>query len=174
MIPANSIVSLFLTLRALHILVGALWLGAATTTSFFLLAIKENAALHAMARMSRGSFHRYMPTVAAVSIFSGLLLYIRLTGGLALDRICTPSGLAYGIGGGLAMIAAAVGAGVVGGSMRRIAALEPLLGADKAASEPDLIVTKMEVLRSRAIVAGRISAILIGSSLVLMSIAHAL
>ena len=71
------------TVRFLHVFAGALWVGMAIFSAFFLMpAMKEVGpdGGKVMAALERRGLVAFIPIVVSISILSGLWLYWRYTG----------------------------------------------------------------------------------------------
>lgn len=108
--------ALLISLRIIHIGSAMTWFGGAIVSSFFLQPTVEALGAagqpfmeHLMKRRRLGIF---FPIVAALTVLGGVALYWRDSSGLQLPWITSPTGLAYTIGG-LVAILAFVGGGVL-------------------------------------------------------------
>ena len=118
--------SMFVEVRALHILVAAAWFGAAAFLTLYLMPAlgrvepRGGAVLRALE--GRG-LHRFMAANAGLTVLSGAWLYWTLTSGFKPQAIASATGLVYGLGGLAGLLAAIIGGAVIGRSVKRLAAL---------------------------------------------------
>src|SRR5512141_1647166 len=119
MSPPDTL-QLFLSLRSLHILAAALWVGAASFISLILLPALGRGAPEIIAKLARARLHMYMAGAAMTTVLSGLFLYwyVFSAGGFG-----TRAALAFAIAGAFGLTAVVIGRGIVGKSAARIAAL---------------------------------------------------
>jgi hypothetical protein len=164
---------MYLTIRALHVLLGALWFGFAVLLAFFLMPAMEEAGPGG-AKVAAGlERHRLMvafASIAGLTVLSGIWLYWRYTAGFnpAISR--THAGMAFGLGGVLGIIAAILGGSVVGRSMKRAGAL-----AASAATAPEAdrgpLLAQAAAFRARARTSAKLLAILLAITIILMATA---
>ena len=118
--------SMFVEVRALHILVAATWFGAAAFLTLYLMPalgrLEPRGGAMLQALEGRG-FHRFMAANAGLTILSGAWLYWILTAGFQPQAIASTAGLVYGVGGLAGLLAAIIGGAVIGRSVKRLAAL---------------------------------------------------
>ncbi len=166
--------SVYLTIRVLHVLAGAVWLGVAVFGAFFLMPSVRDAGpdgAKVMIALERRGFFALVPILAVSSIVSGLWLYWRYTGGFSSAISHSHAGMAFGTGGALAIVAAIIGGAVIS----RAAATSTAL-AREAATMPEgpnrtAALADAAVLRQRAQAAARVVAILLLLTAALMSVA---
>lgn len=112
--------------RLLHVLAGVAWAGGAIfLVSVLLPAVRATgpAAAPVMARLS-ARVPVYMLSLAAVSILSGVALFYRDSSGFSSDVwMHSGPGLAYSVGGTLAIITAIIGAAVTAPTAKRMQAV---------------------------------------------------
>ena len=113
-------------IRALHILVAAAWFGAAAFLTLFLMPALRQLGPQGgpvMAALTQRRFHVFMAANAMLTVLSGAWMYWQLTGGLQPEAVGSHDGLAYGMGGLAGLLAAVIGAAVVGRGSKQLAAL---------------------------------------------------
>ena len=167
--------ALLIVARLLHVLLGVFWAGTLIFTAYFLVpAIAEAGpdGAKVMAGVQRRRFMDVMPVVALLTILSGLWLYWKISGGFDHHWMHTPTGLAYGIGGVLAIMAFGIGIGVMRPAMKRVGGL-----AAGAAQEPDpakreRMMGEVAGLRRRSATAGSLVATLLTIATALMGVAR--
>jgi hypothetical protein len=118
--------SMFVEVRALHILVAAAWFGAATFLTLYLMPVLrrlEPTGGAVLQALEGKGFHRFMAVNAGLTVLSGASLYWTLTAGFKPQAIASATGLVYGLGGLAGLLAAIIGGAVIGRSVKRLAAL---------------------------------------------------
>lgn len=102
-----------ITLRIVHILAGAFWLGAGVVFVAFLEPAAKELGTPGQAFMANVSAKRRLPIVIAVAslvnIVAGLLLYWRGSGGLQSAWITSGPGIGFTLGGAAAVVSWLVG-----------------------------------------------------------------
>ncbi|HKV99646.1 MAG TPA: hypothetical protein VJN96_07475 [Vicinamibacterales bacterium] len=162
----------YLTVRFLHVLAGAIWVGFAIFSAFFLMPAMKDAGpdgAKVMAALERRGFIAFIPIVVSVAIFSGLWLYWRYTGGFSPEISRSHAGMAFGTGGALAIVAAIIGIVVVSRSLAKASALTKQAMAMPESARGPLMAT-IGPLRLRAMMGARIVAVLVTITIGLMSI----
>lgn len=117
---------LFLFLRALHVLLAALWVGA---TAFILVLLMPTVAEtgaaggQVMVGINRRGLAPLMASVSGLTVLTGLYLMWRFTAGFDSTISATNAGRAFGIGGAAGILATILGASVVGRGVKKMAAV---------------------------------------------------
>jgi hypothetical protein len=124
-----------------------------------------------MAAVERRGFVAGIPIVAALSLLSGLWLYWRYTAGFSPSIRQSHAGMAFGVGGALAIISAILGGAVVSRLAKKATAL-----SHEAATMPEGANRTAKVagaleLRRRMLAITKIIAVLLVATIALMSIA---
>lgn len=166
--------SLLLVVRALHILLAALWVGAIFLMTMFVIPAVRDAGTAGgsfMVALHRRGLHVFMATSAGLTVLSGLWLYWIFTAGFNHDAMLTHGGLAFGIGGLCGLLAAIVGGSVVGRGFKRIVAM-----SERTAALPEgeraAHVQQITALRQRTGNAAKIVLVLVIAALLLMAVGH--
>ena len=166
---------MYLTIRALHVLCGALWVGAAVISTLWLVPMTgdlgPDAAKVGVSLKKRG-YLVAIPVIAITAILSGFWLYWRFTGGFSPEVSRTPAAMAFGTGGILAVIAFLVGTILISRSMMRATTLMQQAMASTDGGEKQRLMGDAGRFRGRAAVGGRIVATLVVITIILMSVAH--
>jgi len=162
----------YLTVRFLHVLAGAMWVGFAVFSAFFLMPAIQEAGPDGgkvMAALERRGVVALIPIIVTVTILSGLWLYWRYTGGFSPEISRSHAGMAFGTGGALAILAAIIGIGVVSRSLAKASAL-----MKQAMTLPEAqrasVLAPVPGLRQRAMMGARIVAVLVIITIGLMSV----
>lgn len=167
--------SVFVVLRALHILVAALWVGAGIFLTAFLMPVMRRLGPHGapvMAAMAQRRMGPFMAAIGALTVLSGLWLYWIYTRGLDAGIALSAPGIMLGLGGLAGILAAILGGAVIGRSVERIRQLGTQLrdmpdGAPKLAQQDALVR-----LHRRAALASKCDATLLVVALLLMALGH--
>jgi uncharacterized membrane protein len=162
--------SLFPWVRMLHILFAALWLGSAAFLTLYLLpALRQlgPAGSATLRSLDQRGLHGFMGANGGLSVLSGAWLYWTLTAGFEAHAIASPLGLVYGLGGLAGLLAALLGGGVIGRSIKRIDALNS--GAATAGHSDEVIA-----LQRRVAITSRVALALLLLALAAMTFGHTL
>jgi len=166
---------LFLGVRALHVLLGAIWLGMAVLIAFFVLPAIQEAGPDGgkvMLGMARRGIVAFIPSIAGLSVLSGLWLYWRFTDGFNPTLSGSMGGRVFGLGGLLGLAAAIIGGSVVSRNMKKVLALMNQVATSTDTATRTNLMQQAAKLRQRAATAGRIVAILLIVTIILMAIGH--
>jgi hypothetical protein len=167
--------SLFLTIRVLHILLAAVWFGATVAMIFFVIpAIKDAKAAGGpvMAGVQRRKYPAIMQSIAGLTVLTGFYLYYHFTNHFDPQMSASMGGRVFGTGGIAGILALVIGASIVGRTMGKIgdamakAATLPD-GAEKAA-----LVASVGPMQARAEMFGKLVLVLMLIAIVAMSIGH--
>jgi hypothetical protein len=164
---------MYLWVRAIHVLFGAIWVGIAVFGAWILKPLTTELgsdAAKVQAIMRRRGFVAGMPILALTTILSGLALYYRFTGHFSPEGSRTHAAMAYGLGGGLAIIAFLIGALLISRSMIKAGQLAQGAGSAKTADERNRMLSEAAALRARAGQFGDVVAVLVTITIVLMAI----
>ena len=168
-------VIVFLSIRVLHVLLAAIWIGAGVYTAVFLtpaVAAAGPAGGQVMVGIVRRGLNAFLGTVGGLTIVSGIWLYWRFTGGFDPGVSSSTGGMAFSIGG-----VAGILAGVIGGAIVGRSASEMMASAGKMPSLPDgpergALAQRMAALRQRMATGTYVMIVLQVIALALMAIGH--
>src|SRR5262245_8858611 len=112
----------FLSVRALHVLLAATWIG---TVAFIYLILTpaldevgpSGTAL--MTAMSRRGFHVRIAALGGTTVLTGLWLYWRFTGGFDPAASATMGARVFGAGGVAGIVALIIGGAIVGRAAKK-------------------------------------------------------
>jgi hypothetical protein len=154
---------LIVTLRLVHIISAAVWVGMVVFTSFFLGPAVQDTGPDGgkvMVALQRRGVMTVIPILGLATILPGIWLYWRASVGQP-AYMTSPVGLTFGIGGLLAIAAFALGISVMRPSMMRAMRLAQEMAA--ITSEQDRAARMQEIgrLRARGAAAGRAVAVLL-------------
>lgn len=170
----SSSTLLFLVLRAAHVLIGAIWIGAVAFTTFFLmpsLAEAGPAAGPVMGALMRRKIHVFMASLGGTTVLTGFYLYYRFTGGFDPTLAGSRGARVFGTGGLAGLIALIVGGAVVSRHAKKMGELGARI-ASAPESERGALAAQMAAARQGAQTASRIVVALQVIAIVLMALGH--
>ena len=165
----------FLTLRIVHVLLAALWLGSTALVVWFVFpASKEAGAAAApmMAAIARRGLNRFMGALGGVTVLTGIYLYWRFTGGFTPELSATRSAMVFGTGGIAGILAVIIGGAVAGRNAGRMEELGKKAMTLPDGSERAGLMTQSAAARDRALAGARIVLVLQIIALACMAIGH--
>ena len=165
---------LFLSLRALHVLLSATWLGATVMMTFIVMPSAEAtgpAGGQVMMAMNKRGLTAFFASLGGITVLTGFYLYWHFTGGFDPEVSRSHAGVAFGIGGLAGLIAVILGGAVVGRSAGKMVEV-----MEKAVNLPDNqrgpLMQEANGLRQKMKSFGTIVLILQVIALLLMSVGH--
>ena len=164
----------FVSLRAVHILLAALWLGAAFLLSVFVLPAVRDAGPaggQLMATLQKRKLHAFMGASATLTVLTGLWLYWVFTAGLQQQVMFSAGGLAFGVGGLCGLLAMILGGAIMGRGFARMTTLGAQM-ASASEAERASHIQEMAALRGRLGFAGKLILLLMIVALLLMAVGH--
>jgi hypothetical protein len=165
---------LFLLVRAAHVLIAALWIGAVGVTTLYVMPALNDAGPSAgpvLAAIMRRKLPVYMASIGGLTVLTGIYLYYRFTGGFDPALSGTRAAMVFGAGGVAGIIALIIGGAVVSRNVKNMASLGARLAAATDADRGALL-SQMTAARERAATASRIVLALQVVAIVLMAIGH--
>lgn len=165
---------LFLLLRAAHVLLAVIWVGATAFTTFLLMpALQDSgpAAGPVMAALMRRKLSAFMASFGGLTVLTGLYLYYRFTGGFDPALSGSPGAMVFGTGGIAGIVALILGGAIITRNTKKMDAL----GARMAtAPEPERarLAAELAAARQRVVTFSRIVIALQMIAVVLMAIGH--
>jgi uncharacterized membrane protein len=164
-----------LLLRLIHILAGTFWVGAAFLMAGFLIPTVRETGQAGGRFMEHLMLRRRLPvflgSAMLLTVLSGFTMYGRLVAATNGAWAGTPPGMAYGVGGLAAVLAAVLGMGISGSAGRKMAAAGQRIaeaGGPPSAEQQ----AEIERLRGRMSLGARITAGLLFISAGAMAIAR--
>jgi hypothetical protein len=167
--------TLFLSVRMAHVLLGAIWFGAIVLMVLYVApAVQQSgpAGGQVMGNLVRRGLTTFMPSIAGLTIVTGILLYWRFTGGFSGAIIHSNAGLAFGIGGTAGLAALIIGGSMVSRGMKTIVGLAGQAAALPEGAERAAIMQRMNALRERTAKASKVVLALVTIAMVLMTLGH--
>ena len=161
-----------ITARVLHIFLGVFWAGTMIFNAAFLGPALRDAGPNAGPVMGNLIARRLLdviPAAAALNLLSGIWLFWHVSSGFSQSFMASSAGRTYGTGAVVALIAFAIGVGVVRPSMRRAAELGKALQT-AADTDKQGMMAQLQATRARAGKAGAWVAFLLGGTVVAMAI----
>lgn len=153
-----------LVLRFVHVFGGILWAGSALFTSWFLFpafaAAGPAAAGPVFAQLAKRRLMTFMPTVAILTVLSGLRLLMLVSAGNADAYFATRSGRAFAIAGAAAILAFLVGMAFARPSAMRAGKLTAAL-ANAPEAERAGLARQLDAERRRGALATNVSMVLL-------------
>ena len=165
---------ILVVMRLVHIGLGVFWAGTMIFNAIFLGPSVRDAGpdgAKVMGGLMRRRFMDVMPAVAVLNILSGLWLYWKMSDGFQPAYMRSVSGMTFGTGGLLAILAFAIGMSVVRPAMLNAMALGPTI-AQASPAEREALMAQVQALRGRAAGAGKMVAILLGLAVAAMAVAR--
>lgn len=105
--------SVMIVLRIVHVLMGLFWVGAAIMVALFLMPAVRALGPTGGRFMAQLTGPQRLPIwimmAAILTVLSGGALYWRNSGGFTSAWMHTPSGMAFGVGGALAIVSFVIG-----------------------------------------------------------------
>lgn len=166
---------LFLTIRFLHVLLAAVWLGGLVLLVFFVIPANKEAgpaAAPLMGAIVRRGLNAFMGAVGGITVLTGIYLYWRYTGGFAPELSATRSAMVFGTGGLAGILAVILGGVLIARNIARMderggRAMTLPEGPERAA-----LLAESAAAGDRALSGGRLVLVLQTIALGCMAIGH--
>src|SRR5262245_24566268 len=113
--------ALFLSLRAAHVLLAAVWVGATVFTSMLLMPVIEGSGPiggQLMQNLEKKGMTPFFAALGGTTVLTGIYLYWHFTGGFDPTVSSSHAGMAFGIGGVAGILRVVLRGTVVGPSSR--------------------------------------------------------
>ncbi len=165
--------AIFLSIRALHVVCAALWLGSTAMLGLFVMPAIDQLGADAgrvMTNLQRTGLNAFMGAIGGLTVLSGLYLYWHATADP--DFAGSTAGIVFGIGGLLGLAAAIVGGSVVGRGARSLAATGAELAATTDATTRTGLLADVQRLRAQVKTFGHLVMTMLVIATVLMAVAH--
>ena len=166
---------MFLVLRAVHVLLAAVWVGSTAFMVFFVMpALKDtvHAAGPMMGAIARKGLNAFMAVLGGLTVLSGFYLYWRLTGGFDPALSATHGAMVFGTGGIAGLISLVIGGAVVGRSMKRMGELGGQASALPEGPERVRLMGESNAARDRGLAGARLVLALQLIAVICMAIGH--
>ena len=171
----QSVMAELIVLRLIHVLGGIFWVGAGLFNLLFLapaMAAAGPAAGPIMQVMKRRRIFVIMPTVALLTILSGLRLMMIVSGNFGGAYFRSDAGAAFAFGGACAIVAFVIGVAFAMPAQRRLGAIGPELAAAADDATRARLQAEASRLQGRMRRAGPATAILLVLAAVAMAVAR--
>jgi uncharacterized membrane protein len=123
---------LLILLRAIHVVAGALWMGAAIVYLFYIKpsvkSIGPAGPQFMQNLMERQRYPVFMMSTSLLTVLAGIILYFNSSGGFKLAWITTGPGIGFTIGSLAALVAFVVGSFVIGPTAGKMGVLGQEIG----------------------------------------------
>jgi len=165
---------LLIVLRLIHIGMGAVWVGMALFTAVLLMPAIQEAGpdgAKVAAGMQRRGLLTILPILALGTLGSGIWLYWIASGGFDPGYSGSRTGIAFGVGGALAIVAFALGITTMRPAMMRANRLAQEL-AQAAPQDRERQAAEIRRLRARGAATSRFVNILLVLALAAMAVAR--
>lgn len=167
--------AIFLSIRALHVVCAALWLGSTAMLGLFVMPAIDQLGADAgrvMTNLQRTGLNAFMGAIGGLTVLSGLYLYWHFTAGFDPTLSGSAEGICFGIGGLLGLAAAIVGGSVVGRGARTLAATGATLATTTDAKMRAELLADVQRLRAQVKTFGHLVMTMLVIATVLMAVAH--
>ena len=166
---------LFLLLRVIHVVAGALWVGGVVFLARFLLPSVRAAGPAAgpvMEQLSARKLTVYVPVTAVLTILAGLGLYWHDSGGFrSHEWLSSPSARTFGAGGAIGLVVWLLGVAVISPASQRMVALGTAMQQAGRPPAPEQIA-EMQALQAKMSWSSRTAAALLIITTILMAVAR--
>lgn len=164
-----------LLLRAVHVVCGVLWVGAAVFLAFYIIPSVRDAGPGAgpfMQKLGARKPPTYMLTLGALAVLSGLGLYWRASNGFqSHEWLRSGSAMVFGLGGVLALFILILGGAVISPAGKRMGELASQLQA-AAGPPPQELVAEMQRVQARLARTNTLAAVTLIVATLCMAIAR--
>jgi hypothetical protein len=162
-------------LRLVHVFGGVFWAGTMIFVAVLLEpSIRENGPEggKVQASLMRRGLLTIMPVVALLVILTGIDLIRRVSGGFAPEWFASPTGRTLSLGMASTIVAFLFGVLIMRPAAIKLAALSQAAAQLPAGAEKESTMARIQALRGRARLGGRIVASLLSLAVVTMAIAR--
>jgi hypothetical protein len=166
--------ALFLSLRAAHVLLAAVWVGATVFTSILLMPVIEGSGPiggQIMQGLEKKGMTAFFAAMGGTTVLTGIYLFWHFTGGFDPEISRSHAGMAFGIGGVCGLLAVIIGGSVIGRSSRKMLAVMEQMPKASAAQKAALM-QEADMLRGRMKTFGSLVLLLQIIALLTMAVGH--
>lgn len=167
--------AMFLSMRALHVVCAALWLGSTTMLGLFVMPAIDRLGANAgavLTNLQRTGLNAFMGSIGGLTVLSGFYLYWHFTAGFDPTISGSAEGICFGIGGLLGLASAIVGGSVVGRGARTLAATAATLATTTDQATRTELLADMQRLGARVQTFGHVVMAMLVIATILMTVAH--
>lgn len=165
----------FLTVRALHVLLAAAWLGTVAFISLLLAPALDDvgpAGGGVLTALARRGIHAFIASLGGITVLTGIGLYWWLTAGFDPGASATTSARVIGAGGAAGIIALIIGGAVVSRTAKKLTDLGPKAAATTDATLRAALMAEIASLKQRLSLSSKIVLALQVIALVCMAVGH--
>ena len=166
---------LFLTIRAVHVLLAATWLGSVALMVLFVMpAVKETGPGSGplMRALAQRGLNAFFGVLGGVTALTGLYLYWRFTGHFDPALSASRAAMVFGTGGIAGILSVIIGGAVVGRNMAKMGALGGKAMALPEGPERAALMTQSNAARDRGVAGARIVLVLQLIAAACMAVGH--
>ena len=160
--------------RIIHVMAGVLWVGTVYFITIYLaptLGEMGPDAGKVMAGLMKRKFMVFLPVVAVLSVLSGFYLYWKASMGFTSDYMGSRTGMMFGTGGVLALLAFLVGMTVTRPAMTKATALGQQ-AASATPAERETMMKEAQALREKSASWSKLVLLLLLGAALAMSVAR--
>ncbi len=166
---------MMIVLRLFHIFSGVLWVGGVAMTAWFLVPSMQGSGPAGGGVMKfmlvNTKFGPYFPSLAGLTVLSGLIMYGRDASGSNGAFYSSHMGIALGIGGLAGIVAMVYGGGVVGRSAAGMAKVFRTIDAQGSPPSPEQTAQLM-ALRDKVISGSKVVLPMLLAAVIAMAVAR--
>jgi len=166
---------MMIVLRLLHIGLGVVWAGSMVFVALWMEPSIRGAGpdgAKVMLGLKQRGYFVVLPVVALLTILTGLELLRRISGGFNAGWLTSRTGFAFSVGAAAALVAFAIGVGVLRPAATRMFALGPTVASLPAGAERQAGEAELGRLRRRVTVRVRWVAGLLAITVAAMAVAR--
>jgi len=165
----------FLTMRVLHVLLAATWIGATVFMSLLLMPVVDSAGPaggQIMIGLNKRGLNAFFGAIGGLTVLTGIYLFWRFTGGFDPEVSRSHAGMAFGIGGVAGILATILGGAIVGRSAQKLVNLIEEAGRTSDAGRKGAIMQEVGALKGKMTTFGSIVLLLQVVAAALMAVGH--
>ena len=164
----------FLTLRVLHVLLAAVWLGSAAFITFIMMPAVTAAGPaggQVMLALNRKGLVTFMAVMAGTTVLTGWYLFWHF-GGFVPEVARTPAGIVYVVGGIAGTLAAIIGGSIIGRSSKKAIEIMTHAASMAESDEKRALLQEVERLGRRMATFGLVVVLLQVLAAATMAVGH--
>jgi hypothetical protein len=165
---------LFLSLRVLHVLLAAIWIGSTAFIQFMLMPSVQAAGPaggQIMIRLTRRGLPAYMASLGGITVLSGFYLFWHFTDGFSPEISGSMAGRVFGTGALAGILALILGGAVVGRSAKKATAILEQIATAPESQRPAMMA-QVQALGKTMSSTGIVVLLLQAVALAAMAIGH--
>lgn len=166
----------FLSIRVLHVLLAAFWVGATVFSAIFLNALladsDRDVAAAILRILDRRKLQAFLASVGGLTVLTGFWLYWRFTGHFNPQLSASMGARVFGTGGVAGLIALIVDGAVASRTAKKMMAAAARAATMPAGAERDALAAQIVTGRGRLVTATTLVLVLQIIALATMTIGH--